>query len=328
MEQNIIDIINQYLKDDIFKLNEVIRNDLYSDVYLIRQISEYIINSGGKRIRPLLVILSARILNYDHDNNNLLYKIAAMIEYIHTATLLHDDVVDESGMRRGKKTANAVFGNAASILVGDFIYTRAFQLMVEAQSLDLFKVMADSTNRISEGEVLQLLNIGNSELNEKEYLKIVHAKTSVLFEAAAKTAAIISNANLIETKALVDYATNLGISFQIIDDILDYIGNSDVLGKNLGDDLLEGKVTLPLIYILQYGSKSQIKLIKESINNPKDADLEAIILAIKQTNSIDYCKHKALEYVDIAINSLIVFPDSQIKDIMLQLVKYSINRIN
>jgi octaprenyl-diphosphate synthase len=326
MGQNIIDIINQNLQDDILQLNQVIRDDLNSNVYLIRQISEYIISSGGKRIRPLIVILSARLLNYS-DNDNLLYKIAAMIEYIHTATLLHDDVVDESGMRRGRKTANAIFGNAASVLVGDFIYTRAFQLMVGAKSLKLLQIMADSTNKISEGEVLQLLNIGNSELDEIEYFKIIHAKTSVLFEAAAKVAAIISNANEIQTQALVNYSTNLGISFQIVDDILDYIGNHDILGKNLGDDLLEGKVTLPLIYILQYGSKSQIDLVKESIKNPKNANLEEIILAINLTGSIKYCKKKAIEYIDMAIDSLQLFPDSNIKNIMLNLARSSVNRI-
>jgi octaprenyl-diphosphate synthase len=326
-QPNINDILNPQLKNDILGLNQVIRDDLSSNIFLINQISEYIINSGGKRIRPLLLILSARILNYQGDNK-LLYKMAAMIEYIHTATLLHDDVVDESGLRRGRKTANAVFGNAASVLVGDFIYTRSFQLMIESKSIELLTVMANSTNKISEGEVLQLLNIGNTNLDETDYFKVIHAKTSVLFESSAHIGAIISNANESDTKALINYAVNLGIAFQIIDDVLDYIGDVSVLGKNLGDDLLEGKVTLPLIYILQYGTKSQIKLVKNSIKSPKDANIENIIDSIHNTNSIEYCKNKASYYIQMAIDSLDIFNQSETKDIMIKIAQISINRIS
>jgi octaprenyl-diphosphate synthase len=327
MNTNITDIFNQQLKDDILGLDRVIRSDLTSHIVLINQISEYIINSGGKRIRPILLMLSARILNYSGDNI-LLYKMAAMIEYIHTATLLHDDVVDESNMRRGQNTANSIFGNAASVLVGDFIYTRSFQLMIESNSLELLQVMANSTNQISEGEVLQLLNIGNSELDEVGYFKIIEAKTSILFEASAKVASIISNATTIQKTALTNYAINLGIAFQIIDDILDYIGDSNTLGKNLGDDLLEGKITLPLIHILKNGDKSEIDLIKNSIKYPKDADLNTIIQLINKNNSITYCKVKANHYIDVAIRSLEIFPKSDIKNIMVQLANMSINRIN
>jgi octaprenyl-diphosphate synthase len=231
-------------------------------------------------------------------------------------------------MRRGQNTANSIFGNAASVLVGDFIYTRSFQLMIESNSLELLQVMANSTNQISEGEVLQLLNIGNSELDEVGYFKIIEAKTSILFEASAKVASIISNATTSQKTALTNYAINLGIAFQIIDDILDYIGDSNTLGKNLGDDLLEGKITLPLIHILKNGDKSEIDLIKNSIKYPKDADLNTIIQLINKNNSITYCKAKANHYIDVAIRSLEIFPQSDIKNIMVQLANMSINRIN
>ena len=314
------------MSEDMHQLNSIIREDLNSDVVLIRQISEYIINGGGKRIRPLLCLLCGKIAGYN--DGLLLHKMAAMIEYIHTATLLHDDVVDESGLRRGYKTANAVFGNSASVLVGDFIYTRAFQMMVKSNSLRVLKIMADSTNKISEGEVLQLLNIGRSDLSEAEYFDVIKYKTATLFEAAATVATIIAGGTLQVETALANYAINLGNAFQIADDVLDYIGNSNNMGKNVGDDLQEGKVTLPLIYLLQHGSVVQKNLIKHAIENPAQADVTHIVSLINNSKAISYCQQIARDFADKAVNCLEIFPESEYKTAMIELAHSSINRIS
>jgi octaprenyl-diphosphate synthase len=311
---------------DMQQLNSIIRADLNSDVVLIRQISEYIINGGGKRIRPLLCLLCGKIAGYT--DGALLHKMAAMIEYIHTATLLHDDVVDESGLRRGYKTANAVFGNSASVLVGDFIYTRAFQMMVESNSLRILKIMADSTNKISEGEVLQLLNIGRSDLSEAEYFEVIKYKTATLFEAAATVATIIAGGTPQVETTLANYAINLGNAFQIADDVLDYIGNSNDMGKNMGDDLQEGKVTLPLIYLLQHGSTTEKNLIKNAIEKPAEADINYIVGLINNSNAINYCQQIAHKFVNNAVNCLEIFPKSEYKTAMIELAHSSINRIS
>ena len=312
--------------EDMQQLNNIIREDLNSDVILIRQISEHIINGGGKRIRPLLCLLCGKIAGFT--DGTLLHKMAAMIEYIHTATLLHDDVVDESGLRRGYKTANAVFGNSASILVGDFIYTRAFQIMVESNSLRVLKIMADSTNKISEGEVLQLLNIGRSDLSEAEYFNVIKYKTATLFAAAATVAAIIAKSTPQIETALTNYAVNLGNAFQIADDVLDYIGNSNNMGKNVGDDLQEGKVTLPLIYLLQHGSNTEKNLIKHAIENPTQADIINIVSLINNSNAINYCQQIAKDFVKKSVNCLEIFPESEYKAAMVELAHSSINRIS
>ena len=286
--------IQQIINTEMNQLNQVIRRDLESGVPLINTVGEYIISAGGKRIRPLLTILCAKALeNSDH----LIYKMAAMIEYIHTATLLHDDVVDESGLRRGRPTANAVFGNAASVLVGDFIYTRAFQMMVESESLRVLKIMADATNVISEGEVLQLLNIGRSDLTSQEYFAVIESKTAKLFEAAARVAAIISGADKIQEDALAFYSIYLGTAFQIVDDILDYSSSSEVMGKNVGDDLLEGKVTLPLLYLLHGDNNEYRRLICQAIEQPKDASIERVIEVVKTSGALEYCANIAKDYV-------------------------------
>jgi octaprenyl-diphosphate synthase len=319
-----MDKIQQLIQADLTELNQVIRQDMNSDVLLIRQISEYIISGGGKRIRPILCLLCGRIAGFS--DGNLLHKMAAMIEYIHTATLLHDDVVDESALRRGRKTANAVFGNAASVLVGDFIYTRAFQMMVEANSLRLLKIMADSTNQISEGEVLQLLNIGRSDLTEREYFEVIKHKTATLFEASAQVAAIVAGANPKTEAAMANYAINLGNAFQIADDILDYMGDSTVMGKNVGDDLQEGKVTLPLIYLLKHSEHAN--KVKYAIENPDLADTDYIINLIKNSQALDYCSQIAKDFVVKAENSLSIFPNSSYKAAMLNLAQISIKRLN
>ena len=317
------------MKPDIDKLNQVIRKDLNSQVVLVNQVSEYIISAGGKRIRPLLTLLCGRLCAYDENKNGLiLHKMAAMVEYIHTATLLHDDVVDESGLRRGRQTANAVFGNAASILVGDFIYTRAFQMMVESNSLRLLKVMADATNIISEGEVLQLLNIGRSDLIETEYFNVIESKTAKLFEASARVATIICNVKPEIEECLANYAIYLGTAFQIADDILDYSGSADNMGKNVGDDLLEGKVTLPLIYLLHHGTDKEQSMIREAINNPKNVDLPRILDVIRNSKALEYCANMSYEYAKRAKNELNLFKsDNLYLQAMLELVDYSISRI-
>ena len=317
--------IQQLMHNDMQKLDTVIRNDLRSNVVLINQIGEYIVSAGGKRIRPLLTILCGRIAGIK--DNELIHQMAAMIEYIHTATLLHDDVVDESGLRRGRKTSNAVFGNAASVLVGDFIYTRAFQMMVKSNSIRVLDVMAKSTNQISEGEVLQLLNIGRSDLTEKEYFEVIRYKTAILFEASARVAAIIANTNSKEEEALANYAINIGTAFQIVDDILDYTGASNSMGKNVGNDLIEGKVTLPLIYLLKNGSALEQQKIKDAIDKPNTAEVEFVISAIKNSGAIKYCSNLALQYVELATSELTIFPNSEYKDAMVELSHIAVERI-
>lgn len=321
-----MDELNKLMQADMQKLDQVIRADLKSEIVLINQVSEYIISAGGKRIRPLLTLLCGRICGFD-SNTDVLYKMAAMIEYIHTATLLHDDVVDESGFRRGRQTANAVFGNAASVLVGDFIYTRAFQMMLNGNSLRLMQIMADCTNRVSEGEVLQLLNIGNSKLSYAEYFAVIKAKTGALFEAAARVAVIVSGGDAQFEENLAEYALNLGIVFQIIDDILDYSGDAAVLGKNIGDDLLEGKVTLPLLYLLNHGSIQDKEILVAAIDKPATADLEQIIKLVKESGALEFCRHEATKYMNLAITALEIFPDSLYRTAMIDLIKSSLERI-
>lgn len=320
-----MDQFNQIVKQEMNALDQVIRRDLDSSVPLINAVGEYIIVAGGKRIRPLLTMLCGKLLGND---SALLYKIAAMVEYIHTATLLHDDVVDESGLRRGRATANAVFGNAASVLVGDFIYTRAFQMMVESNSLRVLKIMADSTNIISEGEVLQLLNIGRSDLTEAEYFKVIESKTAKLFEAGARVAAIISGADSSQEEHLANYAIYLGTAFQIVDDVLDYNSSADVMGKNVGDDLLEGKVTLPLIYLLANGSAEMRAMVVAAIDNPKQADIAAIVNLVKTTPALDYCKNMAHDYVARAQAELAVFANNEYRQALEQIATLSVERLS
>ncbi len=251
-----------------------------------------------------------------------------MIEYIHTATLLHDDVVDESGLRRGRKTANAVFGNAASVLVGDFIYTRAFQMMIKSNSIELLAIMANCTNKISEGEVAQLLNIGKSNLTEEEYFIVIESKTAALFEAAARVAAVVTKSDNKIADALATYAVNLGTAFQIVDDILDYTGSSDDMGKNVGDDLHEGKVTLPLLYLLHNGNNEEKLLIRNAIENPNNADIQAVSDAIKRSAATTYCMNQASNFIMQAIASLDIFPESEYKSAMISLANLAIERIS
>lgn len=304
-------------------VDNVIRSKLHSDVVLIRQVAEYIISAGGKRLRPALTLLSGRALGYTGPH---LHELAAMVEFIHTSTLLHDDVVDESGMRRGRQTANALFGNAASVLVGDFLYTRAFQMMVDTDSMPIMKVMAEATNIIAEGEVLQLMNIGNTDISEEEYLLVIQYKTAKLFEAAAQVGAIIADGNDAQVKALSAYGMHLGTAFQIIDDVLDYSGDAETIGKSLGDDLAEGKPTLPLIYTMRQGPAGSAAVVKQALEEANREHFQAVLTAVQSCGALEYAKSEAIKAAQRAIASLTTLHDSATKQALIELAETSVER--
>ncbi len=304
-------------------VNSVIRNKLQSQVPLINQVSEYIINAGGKRIRPILTILFANAHGY---HGNAHYTLAAIIEFIHTATLLHDDVVDESELRRGRKTANALFGNATSVLVGDFLYTRSFQMMVELQNMQIMEVLADATNVIAEGEVLQLLNMHDPDISEERYLQVIRSKTAKLFEAATGLGALVAGADPTAIQAAQAYGRSLGTAFQLIDDVLDYSGNAADIGKNVGDDLREGKPTLPLIYVMRHGTEHQRNLVRQSIETGDGDKFDEILIAIQQSGAIAYSRLQALKSSAEAIQALAGLPDSRFKNSLIQLAHLSVDR--
>ena len=304
-------------------VDDVIREKLHSHVVLIRQISEYIINSGGKRLRPALVILSAGAFGYA---GKFHYNLAAVVEFIHTATLLHDDVVDESKMRRNKETANALFGNAASVLVGDFLYSRAFQMMVEVDSMRVMQVLADATNTIAEGEVLQLLNCRDPDVTEENYLRVIRFKTAKLFEAASRLGAILGKAAPEEERAMAIYGMHLGTAFQLIDDMLDYSSNSQDIGKNLGDDLAEGKPTLPLIHAMRVGTPEQAATIRKAIEDGGKDGFEPVLNVIQNTTALDYAKECAKKEAAAAIAAISILPESENKQCLIQLADFSVTR--
>lgn len=301
----------------------VIREKLYSHVLLIRQVSEYIINSGGKRLRPAMVILSAGAFGY---SGKFHYSLAAVVEFIHTATLLHDDVVDESELRRNKETANALFGNAASVLVGDFLYSRAFQMMVEVNNMRVMQVLADATNTIAEGEVLQLLNCRDPYVTEENYLQVIRYKTAKLFEAASRLGAILGNATPSEEEAMAIYGMHLGTAFQLIDDMLDYSGNNQDTGKNLGDDLAEGKPTLPLIYAMRVGTPEQAGIIRKAIEDGGKDGFQPVLNIIQQTTALEYAKQCAEAEIATATAAIASLPDSENKKCLLQLARFAVTR--
>lgn len=315
--------INQLIAPEMDAVNLVIRQQLHSDVALVSQISEYIINAGGKRIRPVLVLLMANAYAYQGQQH---YDLAAIVEFIHTATLLHDDVVDESSMRRGRQTANALFGNAASVLVGDFLYSRAFQMMVSIDSMAVMRILADATNVIAEGEVLQLLNMHDPDVTEERYLEVIRCKTAKLFEAAAQIGALISGAPESEIAAAGEYGRCLGTAFQLIDDVLDYSGKADEIGKNVGDDLREGKPTLPLIYVMKNGSETERDLVKACIENGDESQFDAILSAITQSGALAYTKQAAVLAAESAANALHHLPDSAYKTALQDLAFLAVNR--
>jgi len=301
----------------------VIRTNLKSEVPLVKQVGEYIISAGGKRIRPALAILFANALGYSGKSH---HTLAAIIEFIHTATLLHDDVVDESSLRRGRKTANAMFGNAASVLVGDFLYTRSFQMMVSLQNMRIMEILADATNVIAEGEVLQLLNMHDPDVSEERYLQVIRSKTAKLFEAATSLGALIAGASETEIEAAAEYGRSLGTSFQLIDDVLDYSGNATEIGKNVGDDLREGKPTLPLIYLMQHGTAHERELVRECIENGESNKFDEILQAITTSGALEYSRSQAEQACSKAIHALTRVPESDFKDALIQLARFSVDR--
>lgn len=312
------------IKNDLDNVNQVIRQELYSEVVLIRQIAEYIINSGGKRLRPILLLLVANALNYQGNQH---YALAAVIEFIHTATLLHDDVVDESDLRRSKPTANAVFGNAASVLVGDFLYSRSFQMMVKTNNMAVMKVLSQATNIISEGEVLQLLNCHNADVDEERYMKVIHYKTAKLFQASAEIAAILGTQDSAIIKAFADYGMYLGTAFQLIDDVLDYSGDEDETGKHLGDDLAEGKPTLPLIYVMQNGTPEQANIVKNAIENGGREVFAQVLEVIKNSNALEFTRQQAIKEAQLAKNAIMDLQlNEQYKIALLNLTDFSVER--
>ncbi|MFP3019123.1 MAG: octaprenyl diphosphate synthase [Arsenophonus sp.] len=319
---NLESIIN-LTAQDMEAVNKAILNQFNSDIHLINQLGHYIINSGGKKIRPIITILVGKALGYQGKKH---INVAALIEFIHTATLLHDDVIDKSTLRRGKKTANAVFGNAASVLVGDFIYTRSFQMMTELNSMDVLKLMSDATNIISEGEIFQLINCNNPYITESAYMQIIYSKTARLFEAATHASAIVSGANEIQQKALRDYGRYIGTAFQLIDDLLDYDADTSSIGKNIGDDLNEGKITLPLLHAMKKGTAEESALICNSIEQGnKRYLLNSILITMKRCGSLEYTRDKAIEEANKAIKALDILPDTSYKDALISLAYISVH---
>ncbi len=315
--------IQSYIADDMQAVDVVIRSALQSEVPLINTIGEHIIGGGGKRLRPALVLLSSGMFGKIDARH---HQLAAIIEFIHTATLLHDDVVDESHMRRGKSTANHIFGNAASVLVGDFLYSRAFQMMVKLQNMRVMDVLSAATNTIAEGEVLQLLNVHNANIGEQEYLKVIHYKTAKLFEAAARLGAVMNNANERDEQALTLYGMHLGTAFQLVDDVLDLSGDATQIGKNLGDDLAEGKPTLPLLYAMHQSEPKQAEIIRNAIQHGGLDDMPAVLAAVKATKASEYVLDLAKSEAQRACAAIAHFADSAYKTAMLELATFAVNR--
>jgi octaprenyl-diphosphate synthase len=304
-------------------VDRVIRARLHSDVALVRQVSEYIIHSGGKRLRPALVVLAAKALGYTGSAH---HELAAVVEFIHTATLLHDDVVDASALRRGRETANALFGNAASVLVGDFLYSRAFQMMVAQHNMRVMEVLAEATNVIAEGEVLQLMNCNDPDIDEAAYLQVIRYKTAKLFEAAGRLGAILHGADRGMENALGAYGMHLGTAFQIIDDVLDYSGDTQTIGKNVGDDLAEGKPTLPLLFAMRHGTPEESALIRQAILDGDGTHFQEILAIVRRTGALEHAQRQARAEADLANAALAPLPDSQYKDALLELPAFAVSR--
>ncbi len=315
--------IRQLIEPDLSAVNTTIREQLHSSVELINSISEHIIQGGGKRIRPMLTLLVARALNA---NNQKSISIAAIIELIHTATLLHDDVVDHSDQRRGLATANSIWGNAPSVLVGDFLYSRSFQMMVQLQNMEVMDILAATTNRIAEGEVLQLMHVHNPDITELQYFEIIDCKTGVLFRAASQLGALISDAGPEIKTAMALYGSHLGTAFQLLDDALDYSQNAEILGKNSGDDLAEGKPTLPLIYALQHSTPEHAARLRAAIIEGKKEEFHFVQEIIQNTGALDYLRNKAADEIKQAIAQLNCLPDSLYKEALQGLAEFTIER--
>lgn len=317
--------LNPLIEPQFDAVTDYILNNLGSNVPLVEKIAHHIVEGGGKRLRPLLVLLSANAAGYKGEEH---IPLAAVIEFIHTATLLHDDVVDNSDLRRGNATANAQWGNAPSVLVGDFLYSRSFQIMVEIGRMEIMQVISHATTIIAEGEVLQLLNQRNPDTSEESYLQVILGKTAMLFEAATEVGAILAESSAEDREALRLYGRHLGIAFQIIDDLLDYLSDSDTMGKNVGDDLAEGKATLPLIHAMRVGSDDDRDLIRHAIRKGGLDDLSPVLEIVQRNGSIDYSRLKAAEEIDKAKNAIASLPDTSFKETLNQIADLAIARVN
>ena len=323
LETVAFDAVSNLARDDMQAVDRLIATSLETDVALVSQVSRYIVSSGGKRLRPLIVLLAARGFGYDGDKH---VHAAAIIEFIHTATLLHDDVVDSSSRRRGKDSANTVFGNQASVLVGDFLYSRAFQMMVDIGSMRVMQILADATNTIAAGEVLQLMNVHDPDTTEDAYRQVIYRKTARLFEAGAQIASVLAERSETDEAAMIEYGRNLGMAFQLVDDALDFDASPEELGKNLGDDLAEGKATLPLIYAMQHGDPDERELIRNAILEGGLDDLETIRSVIESTGALQYTAARAQEAADVAIAALSEIPDSDYKQALIAIADFSVRR--
>lgn len=310
-------------EDDMKAVDALIRHSLQSDVLLVSQVAEYIVTGGGKRLRPLIVLLASRALGYRGEHQ---MHAAAIIEFIHTATLLHDDVVDSSDRRRGRDTANNVFGNQASVLVGDFLYSRAFQMMVEIGQMRVMQILADATNTIAAGEVMQLMNVHDPDVSEAAYRKVIYRKTARLFEAGAQIAAVLTDRDPADEAAMICYGQNLGTAFQLVDDALDYDASPEKLGKNLGDDLAEGKPTLPLIYAMQKGTDAERQMIRHAIEEGGLDKLDDIQAVVESTGALAYTASQAREAADLAIDALQRVPESEYKQAMITIADFAVRR--
>ena len=318
---------HQVVKDDFSAVNDLIIRQLHSDVELVENIGHYLVEAGGKRLRPLMVLLTANALGYPQgETKNQHLDLAAIIEFIHTATLLHDDVVDMSSLRRGRPTANAQWGNAPSVLVGDFLYSRAFQMMVNIGNMDVMAILSDTTNVIAEGEVQQLVNAKNPSVTEANYFDVINKKTAILFSAACEVAAVLSGATTAQREALRIYGNKVGIAFQLVDDALDYTSDAATLGKNVGDDLAEGKPTLPLIHAIKTGTPAQATVIADAIRNGDASQLNSILEIVQATGAMAYTLDAAREQVRAAIEQLQHLPDNIYTQAMRQVAEFSLAR--
>jgi octaprenyl-diphosphate synthase len=316
-------LIQQHLAADMAAVDRVIRERLHSEVALVSQVADYIISAGGKRLRPALVVLSSRAHGIQDAR---VHELAAIIEFIHTATLLHDDVVDESALRRGRDTANAAFGNAPAVLVGDFLYSRAFQMMVGIGSMRVMEVLADATNIIAEGEVLQLMNCNDPDIDEAAYLRVIRYKTAKLFEASTRLGAVLGAADAPHEAAMAEYGMRLGTAYQLVDDILDYSGDSGSTGKNVGDDLAEGKPTLPLIHVLKHGDAQERALVRRAIEDGGAGDIDAVLAAIRRTGALDYARQVADAELAAARAALDLLQASPDREVLLSLTVFAAER--
>ena len=315
--------ITELMAGEMAQVDAVIHRRLASEVVLINQISHYIVSAGGKRLRPMLVLLFSRALGFEQPAR---FELAATVEFIHTATLLHDDVVDESSLRRGRQTANALFGNAASVLVGDFLYSRAFQMMVSVERMRVLEVLADATNVIAEGEVLQLMNMHDPDISVEDYLRVIRYKTAKLFEASARIGAVLSGSDAALEAACAAYGQALGTAFQIADDLLDYEGTTAALGKNVGDDLREGKPTLPLLAAMSRGTPEERELIRHAIQNGEVERLDEIVAIVRRTGALDITREAARAEAERARAHISALPSSQFKDALLRLTVLAVDR--